>query len=107
MPLVYGEAVLFPQCTNLCSPGCIEQHKLHYSVYPGSFVIRMNKFLLHCVGRFKVNRDIMLIEGAPEFLGCSCDIKNDDVVRFSGLLLSVCSGVQCVLPSPRKADCLL
>ena len=88
MPLVYGEVVLFPRCTNLCSP-------------------RMNKFLLHCVGRFKVNRDIMLIEGAPEFLGCSCDIKNDDVVRFSGLLLSVCSGVQCVLPSPRKADCLL
>ena len=21
----------FPQCTNLCSPGCIEQQKLHHS----------------------------------------------------------------------------
>ena len=75
--LVYGEAVLSPQCTNLCRPGCIEQHRLHYSVHPGSFVLRIDKFLLHCVGRFKVNRDIVFIEGAPEFLRCSSDIGND------------------------------
>ena len=37
VPSVYGEVVLSPQCTNLCSPGCIEQHKLHYSVYAWVF----------------------------------------------------------------------
>ena len=37
VPFVYGEVVLSPQCTNLCSPGYIEQHKLHDSVYAWVF----------------------------------------------------------------------
>ena len=37
VPSVYGEVVLSTQCTNVCSPGCFEQRKLHYSVYAWVF----------------------------------------------------------------------
>ena len=33
---------------------------------PACFVLRMDKFLPQCVGRFKVNQDMMFIEGPPE-----------------------------------------
>lgn len=56
------------------------------------FVLRMDKFLPQCVRRFKVNQDLMFIEDPSEFLRCSRNIGNDDVVTFSHLLLSVCSG---------------
>ena len=87
-PLVYGELVLSPQCTNLRSPGCIEQHKLHYSVY--AWVLDM--FLPQCVSRFGVNQDMMFTKDPPEFLRSSYAIGNDDVVTFSCLLFSVCCG---------------
>ena len=41
---------------------------------------------------FEEKRDMMFIKDPPEFLRCSCDIGNDDVVMFSCLLLSVCYG---------------
>ena len=34
-PVLCPSFMLF--CTNLCSPGCIEQHELHYSVYAWVF----------------------------------------------------------------------
>ena len=37
VPFVYGEVVLSPQCTNLCSPCCIEQHNIHNSVHAWVF----------------------------------------------------------------------
>ena len=83
---VYREVVLSPQCANLCSPGCTGQHKLHYSA-DACFVLRMSKFLPQHVGRFKVNQDMMFIEDPPESLRCSCNIRNNDVVEFSRLLL--------------------
>ena len=43
----------------LCTPGCIEQHKLHYSVYACVLPLRREKFLPQLVGRFEVNRDMM------------------------------------------------
>ena len=58
MPFVYGEVVLAPQCANLCSPDCIQQHKLHSTcttlLMPGCFVLRMDKFLPQRVGRIEV-----------------------------------------------------
>ena len=59
---------------------------------PGCFVLRMDQFLPHYVRGCKVNRDMMFIEVPPEFLRCSCNRGIDDVVMFSRLLLSVCSG---------------
>ena len=35
---------------------------------PGCFVLRMDKPLPHCAGRFKVNRDMVFIIDFPEFL---------------------------------------
>ena len=64
MRFVYGEVVLSAQCTNLCSPGCIEQHKLHHSVHALCFVLRMDKFLPQCVGRVEVNRTKKFTEDA-------------------------------------------
>ena len=49
-------------------------------------------FMPQCVGRFNVTWDMIFIKDLPEFLRCSCAIGNDDVVTFSLLLLSVCSG---------------
>ena len=54
--------------------------------------LRMDKFLPQCVGRLKVNWDLMFIEDSPESLRWSCDTRNDDFVTFSRLFLSVCSG---------------
>ena len=51
MPSVYGEVVCSPQCTDLCGPGCTEQHTLHYSVYAWAFVIRMDKCQPQCGAR--------------------------------------------------------
>ena len=81
VPFVYGELVLYLQCTNLCSPGCTEQHKLHYSVY--NWV-----FLLERVGRFKSEPRYDVYYRPSGVFRCSCDIGNDDVVTFSHLLLS-------------------
>ena len=87
MLFVYGEVVLLPQCTNLCSPGCIEQHKLHYTVYAWCFVLRMDKFLPQCVG-LKLTGTWCLLKISQMF----CYIRNEYVVRFSHLLLSVWFG---------------
>ena len=56
------------------------------------FVLRVDKFLPQCVVRFKMNCDMMFIVDPPECLRCSCSIENEDVVRFSCLLVSACSG---------------
>ena len=50
---------------------------------PGCSDLRMGKFLPQRVGMFKGNGDMMFIKDPPEFLRCSCDIGNDDVVTFS------------------------
>ena len=49
--------------------------KLIHVSMPGCFVLRMDKFLPQCVGRCELNQDMMFIEGPPEFLRCSCDIR--------------------------------
>ena len=49
----------------LYSPGCIEHHKLHYSVYAWVFCLRMDKFLLQLDGRFEVNKDLQMFRDVP------------------------------------------
>ena len=44
------------------------------------------------VSRFKVNQDMMFVEDPPEFGEMLPDIRKDDVVMFSRLLLLVCYG---------------
>ena len=66
---------------------------MNYMLIPECFVLRMpDKFLPQCVSRFEVNPDMMVTEDPPECLRYFPDIRNDDVVTFSHLLLSVCSG---------------
>ena len=48
---------------------------------------RMDKFLPQRVGRIKVKKDMMFIDDPPEFLRCSRDIRNDDLVSFLRLFL--------------------
>ena len=79
------------QCTNVCSPGCIEQHKVHYFM-PPCFVLRMDKFLPLCVGRFEVNQYMIFIEDPPEFL--RRDIRNEDSLCWKEV---VGTNVVCIL----------
>ena len=52
-----GKVVLSPRCT-ICVPGCIEQHKLHYS---GCFVLWVDESLPQYVTGFESNRDVAFI----------------------------------------------
>ena len=78
------QVVLSPQFTNLCSPGCTEQHEQHYSVYGC-----VDKFLPQCDAGFEVNWNMMFIKDPPEFLKYPHDVRNDNVVAFFFLLVSV------------------
>ena len=58
VPFVYGEVVLSPHCTNLCSPGCIELHKLHYSVYAWVFCSASATQPITNLKRMNINEDL-------------------------------------------------
>ena len=47
--------------------------------------LRRDKFLPQLVGKLEVNWDMMCMEDPPEFLRCSHDIRNDDIVTYSRL----------------------
>ena len=49
-------------------------------------------FLPQHVGKFEVNWDMMSFKDPAEFLRCSHDIANGDVVTFSRLHSPFCSG---------------
>ena len=76
-------------CAFLAALNCIHYITL---LVPGCFVLRVDKLPSQCVARFEMHRDVVFVENPPEFLRYSCDIRNDDVVPFLCLFLSVCSG---------------
>ena len=76
MPFIHGEVVLSLQCTNLYGPGCIEQHKLHYSLCLGVLSLEWTSVWLSVLVGLKWNRIWCLLR-------ILCNKGNDDVVTFS------------------------
>ena len=63
--------VLSLQCTNPCSSAALNSINYITLFMPGCFVLSRDKFLHQCVGRFKVNCDVMFVmiyQDPPEFL---------------------------------------
>ena len=89
MPFIYGEVVCRSSVQIRIFLAALKSINYISLFMSGCFVQRMDKFLPQCVGRFKVNQDMMFTKHPPE---CSCDRVNVNVATLSCLLLSVCSG---------------